>query len=100
MRSLLAGGSVFDAASGEVSRADVVLDGDRIVSVGIDLDGDEAVDCTGGLLLPGFIDCHTHVCMSQTLGDPFGLPRTARALSAVPVLRTLLGLGITTVRDA
>ncbi|MFI6027130.1 amidohydrolase family protein [Amycolatopsis magusensis] len=100
MRSLLTGGSVFDAASGEVSRADVVLDGDRIVSVGTDLDGDEAVDCTGGLLLPGFIDCHTHVCMSQTLGDPFGLPRTARALSAVPVLRTLLGLGITTVRDA
>ncbi|QFU88961.1 amidohydrolase family protein [Amycolatopsis sp. YIM 10] len=101
MRYLLTGGSVFDAASGEVSRADVVLDGDRIAAVGTDLDGDEAIDCGGGLLLPGFIDCHTHVGMSQTLGgDPYGLPRSARVLSAVPVLRTLLGLGITTVRDA
>lgn len=73
---------------------------DRIVDVGPGLDGDEAVDCSGGLLLPGLIDCHTHVCLSQTMRDPFGLPRSARPLSAVPVLRTLLSRGITTVRDA
>ncbi len=32
--------------------------------------------------------------------DPYGTPRSARILSAVPVLATLLRLGVTTVRDA
>ncbi|WUJ68691.1 amidohydrolase family protein [Kribbella soli] len=99
-RVLLQSGSVLDVTSGEVRTADVVVDGDRIVGVGIGLDGDEAIDCGGGLLVPGFIDCHTHVCIAQTRLDPFGSPRSVRPLSAVPVLRTLLQLGVTTVRDA
>jgi imidazolonepropionase-like amidohydrolase len=32
--------------------------------------------------------------------DPYRLPRSARPLSAVPVLRTLLSRGVTTIRDA
>ncbi|WP_410787913.1 amidohydrolase family protein [Kribbella sp. C-35] len=99
-RLLLHSGSVLDVTTGQARTADVVLVGDRIVDVGIGLDGDEAIDCSGGLLVPGFIDCHTHLCIAQTRIDPFGLPRSVRPLSAVPVLRTLLSLGVTTVRDA
>lgn len=99
-RLLLHSGSVLDVDSGKVRVADVLIVDDRIVDVGTRLDGDEGIDCSGGLLLPGLIDCHTHVCLSQTMRDPFGLPRSARPLSAVPVLRTLLSRGITTVRDA
>ncbi|HEX6356933.1 amidohydrolase family protein [Actinophytocola sp.] len=97
---LLAGGSVFDVRSGQVAEADVVVAGERIVAVGRGLDADEVVDCAGSLLVPGFIDCHTHVCLAETKKDPFGLPRSARPLSAVPVLTTLLCRGVTTVRDA
>jgi imidazolonepropionase-like amidohydrolase len=99
-RVLLAGGSVFDVRSGVVRQADVVVAGERIAAVGLGLDGDEAVDCAGSLLVPGFIDCHTHICLTQTINDPFGLPRSARSLSAVPVLAALLRRGVTTVRDA
>lgn len=99
-RVVLRNGSVLDVTSGGVHRADVVLEGDRIVGVGTGLDGDDAIDCDGGLLVPGFIDCHTHLCIAHTRLDPFGLPRSVRPLSAVPVLRTLLSLGVTTVRDA
>jgi imidazolonepropionase-like amidohydrolase len=97
-RTLLAGGSVFDVGSGEVVLADVAFEGDRIVDVGLGLDGDTIVDCRGGLLVPGFIDCHTHIAVTHD--DPYGTPRSARILSAVPILRTLLRLGVTTVRDA
>ncbi|RKN07022.1 amidohydrolase family protein [Streptomyces radicis] len=100
-RLLLAGGSVLDVRTGKVAPADVVVEGDRIADVGgTGLDGDDAVDCAGRLLIPGLIDCHTHVALTRTPNDPLGLPRSARALSIVPVLRTLLRLGVTTVRDA
>lgn len=99
-RVVLRAGSVLDVRSGEVGPADVAIEGERIVAVGSGLDGDEVVDCAGQLMVPGFIDCHTHVCLGQTMRDPFGLPRSVRPLSAVPVLRTLLRLGVTTVRDA
>jgi imidazolonepropionase-like amidohydrolase len=99
-RVVFRGGAVLDVLAGEVFQADVVVEGERIVDVGVGLDGDEAVECEGGLLVPGFIDCHTHLCIAQTRLNPFGLPRSVRPLSAVPVLKTLLSLGVTTVRDA
>lgn len=93
--TVLAGARVFDPETGESTRADVRLDGDRIAEVGRGLDGPR-VDCSGGLLIPGLIDCHVHVAFPR----PEPLPRSARILEAVPVLRRLLTRGITTVRDA
>src|SRR5215468_3731428 len=101
-RTLLSGGAVLDVRTGGVSVADVVIDGDRIVDVGAGLDGDNSVDCGGHLIVPGLIDCHTHVALSYDFANPNFLeaPRSTRVLSAVPVLATLLRLGVTTVRDA
>ncbi|MDT7725026.1 MAG: hypothetical protein QOI21_1602 [Actinomycetota bacterium] len=96
MTSLLTGGLVLDPDSGATTRADVLLDGDRIAAVGLGLDSAEHVDCTGGVLIPGLIDCHAHVAFPRRES----LPRSARILEAVPVLRGLLARGITTVRDA
>lgn len=48
------------------------------------------------MLIPGLIDCHAHVAFPRA--EP--LPRSARVLEAVPVLRRLLIRGVTTVRDA
>ncbi|MDQ4082943.1 MAG: dihydropyrimidinase, partial [Actinomycetota bacterium] len=49
------------------------VEGEKIVAVGTDLsaDGAEAVDASGKLVMPGFIDAHTHMDM------PFGGTMTA-----------------------
>ncbi|MCP3805281.1 amidohydrolase family protein [Allokutzneria sp. A3M-2-11 16] len=96
MRTVLANALVFDPDSGTAHRNDIRLVEDRIEAVGQGLDGDERIDCGGGLLLPGLIDCHAHVAFPRAES----LPRSARILEAVPVLRRLLDRGVTTVRDA
>ena len=41
--------------------ADVLIDGEVIVDVGTGLSGDDTVDAGGLVLLPGFVDLHTHL---------------------------------------
>jgi dihydropyrimidinase len=44
-------------------RADVRIDGGRIVEIGPDLSGDEVLDATGCYVMPGGIDPHVHLEM-------------------------------------
>lgn len=73
MKRLFTGGRVVSGSA--VVAADVLVDGEKIVSVAphIDAPDAEVVDVTGKLLLPGFIDAHTHfdldVCNTTTADD-------------------------------
>ena len=60
MKTLLKNGSVVSGSG--VIPADVLIDGEKVAVVGLDLaaGGAEVVDCAGALLFPGFIDGHTH----------------------------------------
>ena len=100
-RTLLSGGSVFDAASATLAPADVVLEDGLVVEVGPGLDGDTEVDVAGRVLLPGLIDAHVHLSFAhldsgKALFEPFSL----RYFHAAANLRATLAAGITTVRDA
>ena len=52
----------IDPEVGEVAGCDVLINGDRIVAVGKDLDADGAVvvDASGMIVMPGFVDSHRH----------------------------------------
>lgn len=56
------------AELGELSvldRADVLIDQEHVVAVGPDLDAPghcRQVDAAGRILMPSFVDCHTHTC--------------------------------------
>ncbi|HEX7486529.1 MAG TPA: dihydropyrimidinase [Vicinamibacterales bacterium] len=67
MRTLLRHGTIVNADGQR--RADVLIDGDRIASIGTGFSGgaDRVIDATGRLLLPGGVDVHTHLDMP--LGD-------------------------------
>jgi imidazolonepropionase-like amidohydrolase len=100
-RTVFTGGTVFDGTGAAPARADVAVEGDRIVAVGSGLDGDESVDCAGRTILPGLIDAHVHLLIDGLnplawLNDPFSL----QFYRAVHTMRATLEAGITTVRDA
>jgi imidazolonepropionase-like amidohydrolase len=101
-RTLFTGGQVFDGTGAAPARADVLIEHDRIIAVGTDLDGDQAVDCTGTTLLPGLFDCHVHVTASGNLSLAARVQRpfSYQFYEAVRNLEKTLKLGITTVRDA
>src|SRR5512132_1191346 len=63
---VLGGGTVVTAEAS--FRADVAVEDEKIAAVGVDLptNGAEVVDVSGAMLMPGFIDGHTHLDM------PFG----------------------------
>ena len=74
-------------------RADVLVEGEEISAVGTNLqaDGAEVVDATGRLVMPGFIDGHTHMDM------PFGGTMTADDWHSGT--RAALAGGTTTIVD-
>jgi N-acyl-D-aspartate/D-glutamate deacylase/sugar lactone lactonase YvrE len=54
-------GKIIDGSGNPWFRGDVAINGDRIVSVGrIAGDANRAIDATGLVIAPGFIDMHSH----------------------------------------
>jgi 5-methylthioadenosine/S-adenosylhomocysteine deaminase len=64
-KTLIKGGMVLslDAKVGDFTTGDVLIDGDRIHSVGhsIDVADAELIDATGMIVMPGFVDSHRHI---------------------------------------
>lgn len=50
---------------GVIARGDVLVTDGKIAAVGVDLPlspGAEIIEADGRVLMPGFVDCHTHAC--------------------------------------
>ncbi|MEW4449798.1 amidohydrolase family protein [Qipengyuania sp. JC766] len=63
---------VFDAVDGQVRRADVLVEGERIARIAPRIprpSGAQIVDAEGGTLIPGLHDLHTHL-RSSAYGGP------------------------------
>ncbi|HWB67933.1 MAG TPA: amidohydrolase family protein, partial [Mycobacteriales bacterium] len=60
MTTVLRGGRLVDPANGIDELADVAIDGGKVVATGPDLTGDSAIDVSGLIVGPGFVDLHSH----------------------------------------
>jgi imidazolonepropionase-like amidohydrolase len=112
-RSAIRCGRLLDVKSGTViANAVIVLEGERIKEVGAGVAipaGAEIIDLGNATVLPGLIDCHTHLLQNYdgNLGGDDNnmiltvtqLGTTKRALLGVAMGREDLEAGITTVRD-
>ncbi|HWT63944.1 MAG TPA: amidohydrolase family protein, partial [Ochrobactrum sp.] len=58
---VIKGGTVITAD--RTFKADVLIEGEKIVAVGDNLTGDETIDASGCYIMPGGIDPHTHLQM-------------------------------------
>ncbi|MFI6099259.1 amidohydrolase family protein [Lentzea sp. NPDC051213] len=60
----------MDPALGTLENADVLIDGDRIAAVGRGMNAGDArvIDGRGKIVLPGFVDLHTHLWQSLIRG--------------------------------
>jgi 5-methylthioadenosine/S-adenosylhomocysteine deaminase len=69
MERCLSGGRVLRPDM-TVERADVRFDADsgEILEVGPDLAADERIDASGGVVVPGLVNAHTHVAMTLLRG--------------------------------
>jgi len=99
-------GKLLDPDSGTVLNDQVILIREKkIEAVGKGLSiptGAKVIDLTQMTVLPGLIDCHTHVADGHSNGEPFNvLKKTASqiVLESVTNAKEMLESGFTTVRD-
>lgn len=111
--ALLKAGRVLDVKTGRyVENVGILIDGDRIKEVGAVSDvqkhapkGGSVIDLGSATVLPGLIDCHTHL-MARIPSGPDGYTlnlatksQAFRALEGAADARATLEAGFTTVRD-
>ena len=99
-RTLLRGATVVDGTGAPGYRADVLLAEGRIAEIAPAITGGPAIDATGLVLAPGFIDMHAHSDLAL-LTDPEHLAKVGQGvtlevlgqdgLSYAPVDETTLG---------
>ncbi|TCJ96939.1 metal-dependent hydrolase family protein [Nocardia alba] len=103
MATVLTGATVWDGLSDTpIGQRDILVEKDRITLVAESVpvpDDATVIDLTGHTVTPGFMDCHTHVTLTPALVPAIAQSATATALASIPVLKTMLLNGFTTVRD-
>lgn len=82
---------------------EVLVEGDRIKEVSakpIRADNATVIDCGRRTLMPGLIDAHVHVCLTEVyIRQLENIPLTLMTARSIDLMRAMLARGFTTVRD-
>lgn len=106
-RILVKSKAIIDGISKEpIVNGCMLIEGKEIISVGKQadfgsLEGIMVEDLTEYFIMPGLIDCHTHLSIVPGLGDQIGqlkMPGSRNILRSLPNLKKSLFSGVTTMR--
>jgi len=93
---VIRGGTVVDGTGGPMKEADVAFSDGHIVEVGVvTAAGQEEIDARGRLVMPGFVDVHTHYDAQVTWSNQI-LPSSCNGVTTV--LMGNCGVGFAPVR--
>jgi len=93
---VIRGGTVVDGTGGPMKEADVAFSDGRIAEVGVvTAAGQEEIDARGRLVMPGFVDVHTHYDAQVTWSNQI-LPSSCNGVTTV--LMGNCGVGFAPVR--
>src|SRR3954453_2004660 len=95
---------MLDPEAGELRGGhELVVEGDTIREISnkpIRLESAGVIDCGGGTLMPGLIDSHVHVVLSEVvIRNLESVPLTLMTARAADLMRRMLDRGFTRVRD-
>ncbi len=99
-------GRLIDGISNSViNNAIILIEGDKIIAIGSDNKipaGAEVIDLKNSMVMPGLIDCHTHVTgqPANFYEDIFRRSHIDEAVSAHIYAKRTLEAGFTTIRNA
>ena len=101
----LKGGTILTITNGTIENGTIVIQGGKITAIGKDLvvpDGIEVIDVTGKFVMPGIIDSHSHIALTDVneATDPV-TPQIWMWEALDPgsdSIRTTLAGGVTTVK--
>jgi N-acyl-D-aspartate/D-glutamate deacylase len=80
--TVIKNGLVVDGTGNPGFFADVLIEGDRVIEIGSNLQGDIVIDASGRVVAPGFIDIHTHYD-AQAFWDPALTPSCYHGVTTV-----------------
>lgn len=96
--------SLLEPSVGELQPGmEIRIEGDKVVEVSdrpIPPGTAEIIDCGGRVVMPGLIDSHVHVMLSEVFSPRLeGVPLTLATGRAAALMRGMIDRGFTTVRD-
>lgn len=100
---LIRNARIVDGSSPEpADPVDIAIEDGRFVEVGpnVSFSASETINCKGGIVMPGLIDCHVHVmATTANMGANAELPNSYVAHKTAHIMQDMLMRGFTTVRD-